>query len=63
MVNIPYWPALLKVPGSIPAQALFMSYIPAAGCRSHETLNWRCLVLGVYAKTNKRPHPWGKCEK
>ena len=34
------------------ARAFFMSYIPA-GCRLHETLNWRCLVLSVYAEARK----------
>ena len=41
-------------------RAPFMSIIPA-GCRSDETLNWRSLVLSVYAEASKRSHPWGKC--
>ena len=26
-----------------------------------ETLNWRCLLLGVCDEASKRSHPWGKC--
>ena len=28
-------------------------YIPA-GCRLHETLNWKCLVFDVHAEANKK---------
>ena len=38
----------------------FMSNIPA-GCHSDETLNWRSLLLWVYAEASKRSHSWGKC--
>ena len=39
--------------------APFMSIVPAAGCCSDETLNWRSLVLSVYAAASKRPHSLG----
>ena len=32
-----------------------------AGCRLHETLNWRCLLLSVYAEASKTSQAWDKC--